>query len=438
MMIPRVLLIEDEAALSAALETALRRIGCAVESVATGRAGLERWEMQPFSLIVLDIGLPDQSGLNVLETIRQQDERTPVLVITAHGHLDNAIAARNLGATEYLVKPLDLRHFQETIRILLEHQSGPTRPSAPETARAPLFVGGAASLQTAFAAIARACAVDTTVYISGPSGSGKSLAARLIHEQSARRSESLRFIHSGEWRETESAEHQLNAVATGTVVIEEIAQLSAAAQLQILEYLEASAVTSRARFLATSSVNLREATAAGRFREDLFYLLSVAEVPLPPLRERLSDLPALAAALLARHEPHAAELTPSALQALQQYEWPGNVRELQYVLNYAATTARGQPILRSHLPAFIVSQASGNLSVEAMLKQSLEQWVETKSQQGEELTYDGLLQPIERALLEALLPRYAHKPSRMAVALKMHRTTLRQKLARLGMKDEGE
>lgn len=434
-MIPTVLIIEDETALSAALETALRRVGCAVDSAASGKAGLQWLKSKSYAAVVLDIGLPDMSGLKVLKELREKNPHLPVLVITAHGHLDNAIAARTSGATEYLVKPLDLKHFQQTVRALLEHRSVAQGSPAPETKKPPLFVGGAASLQAAFAAIARACAGDGSVLITGPSGSGKSLAAKIIHAQSGRSNQPLETIAAVELT-SESLSQVLASQPRSTLVLDEITNLSSAAQLALSGLLGNAAASPVRRVIATTSQDLREFATAGKFRDDLYYLLSVSEVPLPPLRERSSDIPALAASLLARGDGPAPEISPSALAALQQYDWPGNVRELLHVLEYSASASRGRPILLSHLPPHVGQAMTGEQNADSALDKALQDWLTDVLTTDPEATYDFLLDHLERSLLDQLLPRYDQKPTRLATALKVHRTTLRQKMARLGITED--
>ena len=432
-MIPRVFIIEDEPALSAALETALRRIGCAVETVASGKAALQWLKTNTYAVVVLDIGLPDMSGLQVLKELRKRDAAVPVLVITAHGHLDNAIAASTAGATDYLVKPLDLRHFQQTVRALLEQESPAKLAATNETTRSQIFVGGATTLQAAFAAIARACAGTGPVLISGPSGSGKSLAAKIIHEQCSRSGAALETISSAGLTNDALTELLKPSPTQGTVVLDEICQLPSAGQLHLVNLLGSGAATRRV--IATTSQDLREAATDGRFREDLYYLLSVGEVPLPALRDRSSDIPALAASLLARGGATAPEMTPSALAALQEYDWPGNVRELTHVLEYAATASQGRPILLSHLPPHV----GGRLPCTAQpssLDQALHDWLAETLAVAPDSTYEELLDQLERSLLGRLLPRYENKPTRLATALKLHRSTLRQKMQRLGLSEE--
>lgn len=429
---PQVLLIEDEAALGAALETALRRVGCAVVGASTGQAGLQRLSNQSFSAVVLDIGLPDMSGLQVLSRLRGSHPLLPVLVITAHGHLENAIAARTAGATEYLVKPLDLRHFQQTVRALLESAMHPTGTSH-ETAQPPIFVGGAPSLQRAFAAIARACAHDGPVLVSGPGGCGKSLTASIIHAQSTRRLASCTTLTCGSL-EIATLHAALTTQPEQTLILDEISALAAPAQSALAELLADGNLPLR-RIIATTSVNLRQAATEGHFREDLFYRLGVAEIPLPLLSERATDIPALAASLLAGRDSAAPEITASALLALQSYPWPGNVRELAHVLDYALAASRGVPILLSHLPPHISAVIASPPSAETLLQAALREWIESLATPALP-SYETLSATLERQLLLLLLPRYDGKPTRLATALQLHRSTLRQKMIRLGLSGE--
>ena len=434
-MIPTVLIIEDEAALCAALETALRRVGCAVETAASGKAALHWMKTKSYAAAILDIGLPDMSGLEVLKELRIKNPHLPVLVITAHGNLENAIAARTAGATEYLVKPLDLRHFQQTVRSLLENQSSQAMQEQSQNQKPHLFVGGAPVLQTAFSAIARACAGDGPVLVAGPSGSGKSLVANIIHAQSARSAIPLETLAAREL--TASAlEAALTGDPRGTLVVTEITALSHDCQLLLSQLLGISGQTRCRRIIATTSQELRVAAGSGVFREDLFYLFSVSEVPLPPLSERSSDIPALVASLLSRAIGTAPEITPSALSALQAYDWPGNVRELHHVLDYAAAASRGRPILLSHLPAHLSARTGAATPPAHALEKSINEWLSEVLASDPDPTYDSLMEFLEKNLLQQLLPRYGNKPTRLAAALKVHRTTLRQKMARLGMKGD--
>jgi DNA-binding NtrC family response regulator len=426
-MSARVLIIEDEPSLSAALEIALRRRGYVVESAAGGRAGLSRMASGRWDAVVVDIGLPDMNGLDLVGELRAGDAGLPVLVITAHGHLENAIAARRAGAADYMVKPLDLRQFQDRVAALVEAGGREAKAVADEAAGAgpALFVGGAMSLQLAFAAIARACAGEAAVLVTGPSGSGKSLVAGIIHRQSRRGQEPVRVVEAGELRELRCGSGK------GSLILEEVGALSGSLQEVLRDYLWSEG--GGLRVIATSGQDLRELIRRGQFREDLFYQLSPGEVPLPPLSERVSDIPALCAALSVGMGEGGLEVTDRAMAALQSWPWPGNVRELRQVLRYAREAAGGPVILRSHLPPHVAS--CGEVAGASALDRALGEWLSDPAVAG--LPWSGLVGELEQRLLAHLLPRHGNKPTRLAAALGLHRSTLRQKLARMAGEEDG-
>jgi DNA-binding NtrC family response regulator len=432
-MSARVLIIEDEPSLSAALEIALRRRGYAVDTAASARAGLSRMSEGRWDAVVVDIGLPDRNGLELVGVLRAGDPELPLRGFTAHGHLENAIAARRAGAADYMVKPLDLKQFQDRVAALLEAggRGGKAEAAARGDAGADLFVGGALSLQLAFAAIARACAGDAAVLVTGPSGSGKSLVAGIIHRQSRRGRESMAVVEAGELREAKQLGAWLSGSGGGSLIVEEVACLAGPLQEMLAAHLlrEGGGV----RVMATSGQDLREAIRRGQFREDLYYQLSPGEVPLPPLRERLSDIPALCAALSVGMGEAGIEVTDRAMGALQSWSWPGNVRELRQVLRYAREAAGGPVILRSHLPPHIAS--CGEVSGASALDRALGEWLADPEVAG--LAWNGLVEELEQRLLAHLLPKHGNKPSRLAAALGLHRSTLRQKLTRMAGGREG-
>jgi len=433
-MSARVLIIEDEPSLSAALEIALRRRGHVVESAAGGRAGLSRMASGRWDAVVVDIGLPDMNGLDLVSELRSGDAGLPVLVITAHGHLDNAIAARRAGAADYMVKPLDLRQFQDRVAALVEAGGRGAKAVPGEAAGAvpELFVGGAMSLQLAFAAIARACAGEAAVLVTGPSGSGKSLVAGIIHRQSRRGQEPVRVVAAGELGDAGELRELLSGSGTGSLILEEVGTLAGSLQEVLREHLRREG-GGGPRVIATSGQDLRALIRGGQFREDLYYQLSPGEVPLPPLSERVSDIPALCAALSVGMGEGGLEVTDRAMAALQSWPWPGNVRELRQVLRYAREAAGGPVILRSHLPPHVAM--CGEVAGASALDRALGEWLSDPAVAG--LSWSGLVEALEQRLLAHLLPRHGNKPTRLAAALGLHRSTLRQKLSRMAGGEDG-
>ena len=195
-----ILIIEDEAALATALARVCQRLGWRAELRASGHAGLDALAAGKFDLAILDIGLPDLSGLDVLEKARARSPQLPVVIITAHGKLENAVAARKLGAAAYLVKPLDLREIERTLTQILDTASAPASPALSQATGAQLL-GTSPAMQRVFLEIAHACTTDAPVLLSGPTGTGKTLAARTIHSHSTRKDAPFVTLHCGALQE---------------------------------------------------------------------------------------------------------------------------------------------------------------------------------------------------------------------------------------------
>ena len=429
-----ILIIEDEHALGTALSFLVRRMGHLPTLVASAAAGFAAMDRTAFAAVVLDIGLPDMSGLEMLEQLRQRGDAVPVLVITAHATLDHAIHAQKSGATGYLTKPLDLPRFGQTLGAMLANGLPPATPPAALTeARVATLIGSAACLRETFIGIARACAGDVPALITGPSGAGKSLTAAVIHAHGPQASQPLRFVICS--RLENAAEIETHS--DGTIVLEEVTGLTPDLQTRLAAWL-ANAPGDRPRLLATTAHDPREAVRDGRLREDLYYALTTLTIPLPPLRERTGDIPALSAFFVGmRGDAPAPQLTPPVLAALQAYPWPGNVRELRHVLDYAVTMSGGGPVFLSHLPPHVAAAAGqgGATPAPGELDAALGRWLDAELSLPEDgrPDYDALLERIEAVMLRHLLDKHANKPTHLASALRMHRATLRQKLRRAGL-----
>ena len=448
-----VLIIEDEAALATALARVCQRLGWNAELRASGNAGLRALASGNFDLAILDIGLPDVSGLEVLEKARARAPQLPVVIITAHGKLENAVAARKLGAAAYLVKPLDLREIERTLTQILATASAPASAAPPPNSDAQLL-GDSPAMQRVFLEIAHACTTDAPVLLSGPTGSGKTLAARSIHIHSARKNAPFVPLHCGALQEqlleSELFGHERGAFTGavsarpghierargGTLFLDEIGDISSTVQAKLLRFVEEHAFTRvggredirvELRLITATNKNLREEVKAGRFREDLFYRLHVLEIGMPPLRERTADLAVLAANFL-RAAARPLTLAPATLALLERHDWPGNLRELRNVLEYAAAVCTGPVILPAHLPRDIHERAASAPSHDARLAAVLAEWLDARLL--EKATYRDIHDAIESLALRHLLKRFDGKPTLLARATKMNRVTLRKKFAR--------
>jgi DNA-binding NtrC family response regulator len=453
MLPPSILIVEDEPALASGLARLCERLGYRAELRASGSAGLDALAAGGFDLAILDIGLPDLSGLDVLEKARAQWPQIPVVIITAHGKVENAVAARKLGAAAYLVKPLDLRELRHTIEQVLSAAAAPVAGGSTGDTGGQL-IGNSPAMQRVFLEIAHACTTDAPVLLTGPTGSGKTLAARVIHHHSARRDAPFVTLHCGALQEqlleSELFGHErgafTGAVAAraghieraqgGTLFLDEIGDISSTVQAKLLRFVEERAFTRvggredirvELRLVTATNKKLRDEVKAGRFREDLFYRLHVIEIEMPPLSERRADIPALAASFL-RAASRPLVLAPETLSVIERHDWPGNLRELRNVLEYAAAVCTGPVILPSHLPRDLRERAESAPSPDARLTAVLGEWLDARL--AEKSSWREMHDAVESIALRHLLARFDGKPTILARETNMNRVTLRKKFAR--------
>ena len=429
----RILIVEDEHAVGAALATAVRRGGLLPELVASGKAALHAAARTSWDAVILDIGLPDLNGLEVLARLRSASPRLPILVITAHGTLDHAIHAQKSGATLYLTKPLDLKHLETALRTLLETHPAPLPPvhPIPTSADATTLIGSAPCLQPVFLGIARASANASPTLLTGPTGSGKSLAARIIHAHRSHPGPLIR-LDPRQLSTPEALHDQLGTLATGsTLLLDDVDALPATVQQALAARLaEMPGTAAPFQLIATTRSQPTPASPGTALLPELFYAFSASLIDLPPLCERSSDIPALAAFFIALHGSTATLSTP-ALLALQSYPWPGNVRELRHALDYAVGLGGGDRLLVTHLPPHIAACAPDSTlpPVTTELDAVLTRWLDTLPA----MPYDSLLDAVETTLLRRLLHRHEGRVTRLASEHRLNRATLRQKLRRLGL-----
>lgn len=441
-----ILIVEDEHALAAALAMAVKRMGAQPIIEPSGSRAITAIERNLPDMIVLDIGLPDISGLDVLRKCFGESTRTPVpvVVVTAHGKLENTIAARQLGVAEFLNKPLDLRQFESVIKGLLEKATTPDSQGLTASWRdgeADLtLIGAAPRMQLVFRDIAHACTNTLPLVLSGGSGVGKTLAARVIHANSGGRAGALTvFRPSGGAQSLAKSVSQMAHHSSGSLLIEDVEELNEAQQAELMHLLDdqyfddsASPEATKIRILATTKRDLYGAVSRGSFREGLYYRLRALEIHMPSLNERVEDIPALAAFFLGRaSSDRSLTLSTAALDALVVHRWPGNIREMRHAIEYAVSICGGTQILPQHLPANVLFPASGESSI-SDLKQVVAHWVRKELiKSGSSITYAQFLDEFESILISELLSHFDNKPTHLAESLSMNRTTLRRRCERL-------
>jgi DNA-binding NtrC family response regulator len=418
---------------------------------------------------LLDLRLPDQSGLEVYHQLRRLDARIPVIFVTLAKGADAAIEAMKQGAYDYLFKPLDLQQLRRVVGEALEvarrmRQPAVVAETAPDPDMEGAIVGSCPALREVYKAIGRVAAQNVPVLITGESGTGKELVARAIYQHGSRAKAPFLALNCAaipeNLLESELFGHEKGAftgaisqrvgkfeqVSGGTILLDEIGDMPLAVQAKILRLLQEQAfervggnetVRTDVRLIAATNRDLKTWSAEGKFRSDLYYRLSVFSIHLPPLRERGEDLAMLTQFFLRHFNRELGrdvrEISAEALEMLRSYSWPGNIRELQSVLKQALLQASGSVLLPAFLPQGVggpsesgtVLAAGDTLGLEAFLRQRLtpdarELYAETHRQ-------------VDRVLLPRVL-EYTHGSQHQAARLLgIARQTLRQKLRDLGL-----
>jgi DNA-binding NtrC family response regulator len=380
------LLVDDDDPYRIALGGELERHGYAVTLAASGEDALARLAEREPDVVLLDLRLPRMSGLDTLKVIRERHPATDVIVLTGHGSIDTAIESIRMGAFDYVAKPCPLDELDVRIQRALERQALRKRATLLERGLTPpdlgqSFVGESEPFRQVLALIDRIAPTDSAVLITGETGSGKEMVAKLIHARSSRRQrpfvvvecaalqesllQSELFGHErGAFTGADRAKPGLFEVAHGgTIFLDEIGEVSLATQVKLLRVLDTSTfrrvgatseIHVNVRVLAATNRDLEARVRQGLFREDLFYRLSTIQLRLPSLRDRRADIDQLAAHFIARMNERlgcAKRLGSAARKALQQHDWPGNVRELLHVIEAAVIVCNGSEILPEHLPA---------------------------------------------------------------------------------------
>jgi two-component system response regulator PilR (NtrC family) len=368
MSAPRILVVDDEADLRELLEITLLKMGLDVDSAATVREARSRLVQKEYALVLTDMRLPDGMGLELVREVAGSHRSTPIAVITAYGSAENAVVALKAGAFDYVSKPVVLDDLRRMVRSALKLSEPEHDPGAgAQQGDGSRLIGRSQAMQALRAQIGRLARSQAPIAINGESGSGKELAAREIHAQSARAAKPFVAVNCGAIPEAlmeaeffgyrkgaftganDERDGFFQAASGGTLMLDEVADLPLAMQVKLLRAIQERRVRKigataeepvDVRIVSATHKDLARCVENGSFRQDLFYRLNVIELTLPPLRERLDDLPLLVDAILVRLAgPGGARLGAGVLEALRAYSFPGNVRELENVLERALAFA---------------------------------------------------------------------------------------------------
>jgi DNA-binding NtrC family response regulator len=471
--VAQLLLIDDDPALiQEQVRQAFPAPAHQVEVVGTGAAGLAEVRTNPPDVILLDLRLPDQSGLEVYQQIRRIDARIPVIFITMTKGADAAIEAMKHGAYDYLFKPLGQNQLRRVVDEALEVSRRMRQPAIiADDPQDPdvdgTILGGSQAMREVYKAIGHVATQDVTVLITGESGTGKELVARAIYQHGCRAESPFLALNCAAIPETllesELFGHEKGAFTGadrrrigkfeqfngGTIFLDEVGDMPLALQAKVLRLLQEQAfervggnetVRTNVRLIAATHRDLKTWSEEGRFRPDLYYRLSALTIDLPPLRERGDDLP-----MLVRHYlrwfgremgREVLEVAPAAMDRLRNYSWPGNIRELQNVLRQAALRARGRVLLPEFLPDLPLGTPrirSGGSLPSAARGPDLESFIRGRLAAGSSGLHEETLRWVQRILLPMVLEHTQGNQRQAAEILGIARKTLRDKLRELGV-----
>ncbi len=445
----KVLILDDEPDIRELLELTLVKMGLHTTALGTIGEAKDRVKAEHFDLCLTDMRLPDGEGLELVRHIAALGLDLPVAVITAHGSTENAVAALKAGAFDYVSKPVALEQLRALVRAAL---SLPDRPRP--AVKGHQLLGESEPLRRVRELIGKLARTQAPVYISGESGSGKELAARLIHENGARSERAFVPVNCGAIPETlmeseffgyrkgaftgaeQDRDGFFQAADGGTLFLDEVAELPLAMQVKLLRAIQEKRVRKigatqedpvDVRIISATHQDLARSVERGRFRQDLFYRLNVIELRMPPLRECREDIAPIAASILERIADAAgtrpASLSEAALELLTRYEFPGNIRELENILERATALSASQEIRPEDL------RLSSGAVDEAEQREGAPQSV------GDGIALPDYLDRLEReAILEAL-GKTGYNRTAAARLLGITFRQLRYRMQRLGIRD---
>ncbi|MGR3291811.1 MAG: response regulator [Paracoccaceae bacterium] len=441
-----ILIADDDRTIRTVLTQAFTRAGCKVHATSS-LVTLLRWvEEGKGDLVISDVVMPDGNGLEALPKIAKLRPGLPVIVISAQNNIMTAIQAAEADAYDYLPKPFDLPDLMKrTARALRTKNRALSAEAAPVQGDDLPLVGKTAAMQALYRLVARVMNTELPVLITGESGTGKSLIARAVHDFSDRRTLPYVVASANDMVGMDGPASLLSRVRSGTLVFDEVGDLNLEAQARVVRMLD-SFTDNAPRVMAISQANLAEKMAEGNFRNDLFYRLGGVTISVPPLRERVDDIPLLADHFLARARRDglaSRQFVPDAIVVMRSFTWPGNVRQLENIVRRLVVTSSEQDISQPEIEAVLKSQptidpmigGSGDDRLAASVEKHLRRYFDLH---GGVLPPEGLypriLREIELPLIEIALEATGGNQAKCADLLGINRNTLRKKITELDIR----
>jgi DNA-binding NtrC family response regulator len=440
----KILVVDDELSIRESLKGWLQQDGYQVEAAASGREALTRNAANRFDIMLIDVKMPEMNGLTLLKKVKENDADIAVVMMTAHGAIQDAVEAMKLGAHDYLLKPFNLEEFSITIEKLVQMltlamENLILKERVATFTRFEKLVGRSPAMVKLYEAIVDVAQSDATVLITGETGTGKELVARAVHTQSSRCYAPFIAINCGAFTEqlleSELFGHEKGAFTdaqytrkgrlemanAGTLFLDEVGDISMKMQIDLLRVLETrefnrvggtATLHSDFRVIAATNQDLQEAIHKKTFRRDLYYRLNVIHLHVPPLRERPEDIPLLVQHFLWRYATETNKkidsIQPEAMEAMRRYPWPGNVRELENAIERAVVMGKSRQIKLSDLPLTIPVDGAAEI---------------------EKLS----LAEMERQHIARVLATGGGNLSNVAKILRINRSTLYQKIKKYGL-----
>jgi len=447
-----ILLVEDEKISRVTIHDTLQKKGHKVTACETGRKGIEAFNKSDYDLVLTDLRLPSMTGIDILKYVKQKDERTFVIVMTAFGTIENAVHALKLGAYEYITKPFSydelfilLDKIQDYKNLIEENQKLKTALASPRQ-----IIGNSPAMKKILDTIETVAISDFSILIVGETGTGKELIADAIHSQSTRKDKTFIKINCAALSETllesELFGHEKGAFTgaikmkkgrfemadQGTIFLDEVDDIPISMQVKLLRVLQekeiervgsGETISVDVRIIAATKSNLHDKVKKGEFREDLYYRLNVVPINIPPLREHVNDLPDLLNYFLIKHDVtnKIDSFSQHCIEELSNYKWPGNIRELENVVQRMIAFAPSKIITAENLPGRIKpTQVSGEIFNYSILRDKA-------------VSFENLSEEFEKKLLSWALEQAKQNKSKAADMLQLRRSTFRSKLIKYGL-----